>query len=61
MDDVIIHIETLVIDGGTPPDLEAIAAAIGRPTSELLGSHLLPEVAHAVIESAQTWIPGDER
>ena len=51
MDDVSIHLESLVVDGGAALDEDRMAMAIRAQAGEALSAGVLVHVSRAVVES----------
>lgn len=61
MDELRVDIESLVVDGGTAPDEDAVAAAIRAQAGGVLDGPVLARVSRAVVQSigaARPWTPG---
>lgn len=51
MDDLTVHIDSLVIDGRMPLDGDALAESIRAHTGDLLAPEVLSQVSHALAAS----------
>ncbi len=61
MDDVTVHIDELVLDGSTPPDSTALAAALQAYMGSRVAPDLVEAAARAVTGSVLAALPEQSR